>query len=737
MRISIIVLFIGGLKLKKSLLSLSISLAILPLSSVSVAAEQSASVKNIEKMVVIGSTENARSLPGSGAVVTAEQLETEVTTDINQALKTVPGIYIREEDGLGLRPNIGIRGATSERSGKVTLMEDGVLIAPAPYSNPAAYYFPTAMRMSMFEVLKGAPLLRYGPQTTGGVVNMLSTPIPEEFGGSAVLSINQRGSTDIHAFVGGKKDGWGLSIETVQRDGDGFKDIDGTSKDPEYDISDYVVKLGWEDERQSVLLKLQRSDEVSNETYLGLTDDDFDNDPNRRYGLSSIDEMDNDHKGVNLTHIFKWSDAITSTTTVYRNEFSRDWFKLSGGGDLVEAANNGDTTSQAILDGTATKTGLKYKHNNRDYISQGLQFNFDIDFGDHQFAVGARAHHDEMDRFQPVDEYDQSVAGDLTYASTSLSEAGGVSGSNNRVEHADALTGWFVDSWQVNDELNVNLALRYEDINSSRKQYTTTARTDAPTKTSNDTSIWLPGVSFTYDLSDKWQVLAGVHKGFSPIGGGAEDNQDPEESKNWEAGVRYASGPVFLEAIGFYSELTETTENCSSASPCSDVNNSTSGTYVLGDSVIKGVELQASTNFAVGSFNLPVDAAFTYTKAESVKDKPASGVESGDRLKDVPARVFSVRAGLEHDSGWNNYIVGKYISEMCSVAGCNRTADQYERTEDLFVADFISRIQLEENVEVFFKTENIFDTQHIVSRAPDGARPNKPRTTSVGVKYDF
>ncbi len=739
MRINIIDVVYWGFKLKKSLLSLSISLAMLPLSAASVAAEQSTNTKNIEKMVVIGSTESARSLAGSGAVVTADQLQTEVTTDINQALKTVPGIYIREEDGLGLRPNIGIRGATSERSGKITLMEDGVLIAPAPYSNPAAYYFPTAMRMSMFEVLKGAPLLRYGPQTTGGVVNMLSTPIPEEFGGSAVLSINQRGSTDIHAFVGGKKDGWGVSVETVQRDGDGFKDIDGTSKEPEYDISDYVVKLGWEGERQSVLLKLQRSDEVSNETYLGLTDADFDEDPNRRYGLSSIDEMDNDHKGVNLTHIFEWSDTVTSTTTVYRNEFSRDWFKLDKGGKYIDSVNEADANAvdyAGVLNGTVGAS-LEYKHNNREYISQGLQFNFDIDFGDHQFAIGARAHHDEMDRFQPVDTYNQLATGELVYVSTSASSATGVEGKNNREEHADALTGWFVDSWQVNDELNVNLALRYEDVNSSRKQYGTTARTDAPVKTSNDTSIWLPGVSFTYDLSDKWQVLAGVHKGFSPIGGGAEDNQDPEESKNWEAGVRYASGPVFLEAIGFYSELTDTTENCSNASPCSDDAESTSGTYVLGDSVIKGIELQASTNFDVGSFNLPVDAAFTYTKAESVKDNPNEDVESGDRLKAVPARVFSVRAGLEHDSGWNNYIVGKYITEMCSSAGCNRKVGEYEKTENLFVADFISRIQLEENVEVFFKTENIFDTQHIVSRSPDGARPNKPRTTSVGVKYDF
>lgn len=144
------------------------------------AASVSAQAELVEESLIIGSKGEARKIAGSGAVVDSQQIETEAATDINQLLKTVPGVYVREEDGSGLRPNIGIRGATSERSEKITLLEDGVMIAPAPYSNPAAYYYPTAMRMNTVEVLKGAPLLRYGPQTTGGVVNMVSSPIPQE-----------------------------------------------------------------------------------------------------------------------------------------------------------------------------------------------------------------------------------------------------------------------------------------------------------------------------------------------------------------------------------------------------------------------------------------------------------------------------------------------------------------------------------------------------------------------------
>lgn len=682
----------------------------------------------LEEITIVGSQDEARTLPGSGSVVGNDQILIEAANDINQLLKTVPGIYIQEEDGYGLRPNIGIRGATSERASKVTLMEDGVMIAPAPYSNPAAYYFPTALRMHSVEVLKGAPLLRYGPQTTGGVVNMVSTPIPQENTGGVSFRYGENNEMDLLANWGGRSGDFGYLVETAQRQSDGFKDIDRSSNDTGYDIADYVVKLGWEGDLQSLLLKAQYSEETSDETYLGATDRDFDRNENRRYGLSSIDQMDNEHQGYSLTYQLRLGSNVNMTAIGYYNEFTRDWFKLSGGGSLVEAANGGDLETQGILEGTIDAEGLPYKHNSREYESKGLDVNFDVDLGAHQLALGGRVHQDEMDRFQPTEYYDQ-VNGELVFVS--IKEP---SGSDNRLEQADALSFWAVDSWQLNDALNANLALRYEDVESWRKQYEDPERQVLDSRRENSSAEWLPGASFTYDLSDNWQVLAGVHRGFSPLGGSAQRNEDPETSTNWEAGVRY-QGSWFVEAIGFYSDFNNKTENCSNASPCSD--GSTSGSFNTGEATITGLELQAGTSLELGNLMIPLDAMYTYTDAEVSKDNDEAGFSEGDHLASVPENVFSLRLGVETGFGWNNYAVAKYIDEMCMDVGCNNGGSRFDRSEDLFVVDFISRYELNDSATIILKVDNLMDEQAIVSRQPDGARPNKPRTASIGFNWSF
>jgi Fe(3+) dicitrate transport protein len=331
-----------------------------------------------------------------------------------------------------------------------------------------------------------------------------------------------------------------------------------------------------------------------------------------------------------------------------------------------------------------------------------------------------------MDRFQATETYDQ-VTGSLVYQSTTPP-----TGSDNLIEEADALSFWVADDWQISDRLNSQFVMRYEDVESSRVQYDHTARTVVASTLSNDSSELLPGASLTYDLNDNLQLLTGIHKGFSPLGGGASENESPETSTNWEAGVRYSDDSVHLEAIGFYSDFSNKAENCSLASPCS--NGDTSGRFITGAAEIAGIEFLAAKSAEVAGYTIPLQASYTLTKA-TVSETNGS-FNDGDQLKDVPKHVLSLQTGLETAVA-NHYVIGKFQSDVCVTTGCNRNDDIFDRTESLFTVDAVSHIPVNNNVDFIVKVENIFDRQQIISRSPDGARPNKPATLSLGMNIDF
>ena len=118
-------------------------------------------------------------ISGASIVLDRKEILAFDQTDANSILQNQPGIYGQQEDGWGLRMNIGIRGTGTLRSSRITLMEDGILTAPAAYSAPDAYYTPVIWKYSHIEVLKGAAQIVTGPQSTGGALNFV-TPVGNE-----------------------------------------------------------------------------------------------------------------------------------------------------------------------------------------------------------------------------------------------------------------------------------------------------------------------------------------------------------------------------------------------------------------------------------------------------------------------------------------------------------------------------------------------------------------------------
>ncbi|NQZ60109.1 MAG: TonB-dependent receptor plug domain-containing protein, partial [Lentisphaeraceae bacterium] len=246
-----------------------------------------------DRYLVLGSIipENGNVLIGSSARLELDDIRTQSYADVNRVLKKIPGINTREEDGYGIFNSISMRGVDSHRSLKITLLEDGIMSAPAPYSAPDAYYSPNAARMSGIEVIKGSSSIKFGPHSVGGVINYLSTPIPTEETFYYKQLFGNYGEARSHAYYGNSYDldagTLSFLLEYYDRQNDGFHDIQHVGGDTGIDTQqEPMLKIRFEpktDMYQFFELKLAHTEFSGPLSYTGVHEDDFNDNPYDRY----------------------------------------------------------------------------------------------------------------------------------------------------------------------------------------------------------------------------------------------------------------------------------------------------------------------------------------------------------------------------------------------------------------------------------------------------------------------
>ena len=691
----------------------------------------------IEETVVIGDREAARRVAGSGAVLNQMQLDLADHTDLHQIVASVPGVYVRQEDGYGLRPNIGIRGATTDRSQKITMMEDGILIGPAPYSAPAAYYVPNAARIHAVEILKGPASIKYGPHTVGGAINFVTAPVPETNTRVLDLSIGSDGYLKTQAEIGQRlNERMGILVDLMDYRSDGFKELDnggGTG----FKRNDFNIKFRWQPTSSipSVLtMKVGFAAEDSDETYLGLADADFEANPDQRYAASERDGFESEHLQLHLNYAVKPNENNDLNVKAYHNRFTRAWTKFDGFLSGTAPQNILQRTNLYqrqfnILKGLINSRSVDSEivdvtNNDRDFASTGLQLSSKTQhrlFGIEQnLALSARVHRDQVERNHKQRGY-LMAEGRLVFDGVSR-----VAKTNNEGE--TTAVSLSVENDFSTGPFTVSPGIRFEQISGEVENFLTS------TLTSNDQTEVMPGISVLYEATERVNVFAGVHKGFSPAGPGA-DGREPEKSTNYELGFRFNNENLGFESVAFYSDYSNLLGRCRVSDYGCTVGEEFSGGAVE----ILGAELSVNMTTPAGELG-SLSTSFTYTYTDSSFEESFLStfsqfgiVKAGDELPYLPKHIAAL--GLAFTAGpLEGTVDFKYQSEMREEPGQDRISDGLF-AESTSTIDVGLRYQFSEAITTQLLVRNAADERSVVAHRPFGARPNLPRTVIFRMSY--
>lgn len=668
--------------------------------------------------------------------------------DPTTLVQRVPGVTVRNEDGFGLRPNISIRGTNPERSRSVTLMEDGVLFGPAPYSAPAAYYFPLIGRIASVDVFKGPAAIQFGPQTVGGALDFVTRAVPTTPTGTFDFAYGSYGTRRMHLFYGQSFRHFGFLVEAVDVGSLGFKEIDLSRESTGFSRTEAVVRAFVQSDTARHVyhrldLKLMYGRERSNETYLGLSDADFAANPDRRYAASAEDVMRTQRFSYQLTHRLEVGSHVRLRTTLYRHDYDRRWHRFDrfgpGAPALLDILANPTVGANRVFydilagnedsDQTLPSNRILLANNDRIFVSQGIQseLRFDAETGPvrHELLVGARLHYDRIDRDHTSESY-YMLDGHLVRDATDPTQTA----------HERAST--------VAVALHALYALEY-----GRLRVTPGVRTEILRMMMNDHlaarrnvthhQVVLGGLGANVRILDWLGVYAGVHRGFGPVAPGQSEDIDPELSVDTELGVRVRNEDIGLvaELGGYVNHYSNMLLVCTGAGGCApeDIDMQ----FNAGEVRVGGIEAAVSQTFSLPhGLSVPLRATYAYQRSRflnsfTAADPQYRNVMEGDEVPYLPRHQATVSASLEHERA-SVTITGNFVAEMREQAG---SGDTGFFTEPQAILDAMGDVRLHDRVALTWRVENFTNARPIVAHRPLGARPYRPLMALVGVRFDL
>lgn len=706
----------------------------------------SAAAVALPEVVVIGARSRAlRRIPGSASVITREELRNTVPLSGSEVLRTVPGVYVQEEEGFGLRANIGIRGLDPDRSRTVLMLEDGVPVALNPYGEPEMYYTPPIDRMQRVEVIKGSGSILFGPQTIGGVINYVTPDPPAVPRGSLDLQGGSGGYLRALGSYGGTWNNVGAYVSGFRKQAD---DVRGLF----FNVTDVTGKVGFDTgERSRMGVKLSVYDEESNATYVGLTEAMFAADPDQK--PAPDDRLRVRRYAASGTHDLRLGEGATLRTTAYAYTTTRNWQRQ----DFGYSADG----SQIVFRPT---TGNRNRSFEVAGLEPRLQWNHALFGIRNELDAGLRAQYERAE--------DSQING-----GTPTSRTGEI--RDFEIRTGNALAAYLQNRFFPGERVQLTPGVRLESFAYDRNILRTRVRRTDPetgtqTRLPEDVDLRsgdrllevIPGIGATWLPTERVTMFAGAHRGFAPprvkdaliyedltlapgaaVGDPVSLRLDAERSWNLELGTRMEPWPgVSAEATAFLLDFSN------QIIPPSLSSGSVAQAELANQGETRHTGLESALGVDFGAllwwpFALTTAVKHTYVQAEFSADRLIQNAAGdtvnvrGNRLPYAPENLLVLELGFDHPSGFNVQLDGVYVDEQFT--------DNFETVAPLangrngqIPAYSVWNLATTYRIPVFGLTvfgtvKNLFDATYVASRRPQGIKPGLPRLLTLGVRMSF
>ena len=271
-------------------------------------------------------------------IITAEDLERQQITYLQDALATVAGVSTYQSGGPGTKSNVFLRGTGGEYT---AVLIDGIKINN-PYDQNVNWTHLPTHGLESVEVLRGSQSVLYGSEAIGGAVNAY-TAVGGDTGFQAIVDGGSFGTRRLAGSARGEANqiAYGVSIEDINIDGFSITDRADAENNPLEDD-------GYEKTSARLRVKADVNEAVSIDVAYRMiaseTNTDVDPDPNSNIPRDNADSFSNfDASGMR----FKVGYEGKSLNHEVSYGFSEDENDLGSG---IQAGDRDAASYRGIMD---------------------------------------------------------------------------------------------------------------------------------------------------------------------------------------------------------------------------------------------------------------------------------------------------------------------------------------------------------------------------------------------------